>query len=47
MAYSITGEGIVGVTKAEKLQALGFAGCVGPGVRDAGISCGVGDRGMF
>lgn len=34
-------------TKAEKLQALGFAGCVGPGVRDAGISCGVGDRGMF
>lgn len=47
MAYSIISEGIVGVTKAEKLQGLGFAGSMGPGVRDAGISHGVGNHGMF
>lgn len=47
MAYSILSEGIVGVIKAEKLQGLAFAGSAVPGVRDAGISHGVGNHGMF
>lgn len=47
MAYSNISEGILGVIKAEKLQGLGFSGSTGPGVRDAGISHGVGNHGMF
>lgn len=47
MDYSIISEGIVGGIKAEKLQGLGFAGSIGPGVRDGGTSLGVGNHGMF
>lgn len=47
MAYSVISEGMVGMIKAEKLQGLVFAGSAGPGVRDAGISHGVGNHGMF